>query len=256
MSALGRAGDIVAFGGSLVRETPRMRPYTGEVLRQAALIATGSVLVIVGIAFLAGGSCGIQSSSLARAFGTPPIAAGFSAWCTLREVVPFVFGYILAAKVGCAFVAELGAMRVAEEIDALEVMGVRTLAMLAGTRLLACLIVLPFTYLLSVGAAGGAAALFSLEQFGDVSPGTWKLFFLTFQDGWDLVYTMAKGFAISVFVVVVALHHGYGLRSGGGPVDVGAATARAMATNIVGVTVISMLGTLIVWGANPRVPFG
>jgi phospholipid/cholesterol/gamma-HCH transport system permease protein len=219
------------------------------------LVATGSTLVLVAVAFFAGGSCGLESSALARAFGASPVAGGFSSWCTLREVVPFVFGYVLAAKVGCAFVAELGAMRVAEEIDALDTMGVRSLAYLAGTRVAGCAIVLPFAYLLSVGASYAAAYLMSVERFGDVSPGTWRLFFLTFQDGWDLVYSLAKGLTISAFVIVVALRHGYGLR-GGGPVDVGAATARSMATSIVGVTLISCVGTLIVWGADPRVPFG
>jgi phospholipid/cholesterol/gamma-HCH transport system permease protein len=249
------AGDVAAFGGRLARVLPHMGPYLREALRQAAFIATGSTFVIVAIAFLAGGSCGLESSALARAFGTAPIAGGFSAWCTLREVVPFVFGYVVAAKVGCGFVAELGAMRVAEEVDALEGMGVRTLAYLAGTRFLGAMLALPAAYLLSIASAYAAAYLMSVERFGDVSPGTWKLFFLTFQDWGDLVYSLVKGALISVFVVVVALHHGYGLR-GRGPVDVGVATARSMATNIVGVTLISMVGTLVFWGANPRLPFG
>jgi phospholipid/cholesterol/gamma-HCH transport system permease protein len=249
------AGDVAGFALRLARSLPQVRPYLGETLRQGAFIATGSTLVIVTIAFLAGGSCGLESSSLARAFGTAPVAGGFSAWCTLREVVPFVFGYVLAAKVGCGFVAELGAMRVAEEVDALEGMGVRTLAYLAGTRLIGCLLALPAAYVLSIASAYSAAYLMSVERFGDVSPGTWRLFFLTFQDWGDLVYSLVKGALISVFVIVVALHHGYGLR-GRGPVDVGVATARSMATNIVGVTIISMVGTLIFWGANPRLPFG
>ncbi len=252
---LQRAGDVVDFALRLARVLPSVRGYAAEALRQAALIATGSTLVIVAIAFLAGGSCGLESSSLARAFGTAPIAGGFSAWCTLREVVPFVYGYVLAAKVGCGFVAELGAMRVAEEVDAIEGMGVRSLAYLAGTRLVGALLALPAAYLLSIAAAYAAAYLMSVERFGDVSPGTWKLFFLTFQDWGDLVYSLLKGAVITVFVLVVALHHGYGLR-GRGPVEVGVATARSMATNIVGVTIISMVGTLVFWGANPRLPFG
>jgi len=249
------AGETGQFALALGRELPRLRPYLGEALRQAMLIATGSTLVIVAVAFFAGGSCGLESSALARAFGASPVAGGFSSWCTLREVVPFVFGYVLAAKVGCGFVAELGAMRVAEEVDALDTMGIRSLSYLAGTRLVGCAVVLPFAYLLAIGASYAAAYLMSVDRFGDVSPGTWRLFFLTFQDGWDLVYSLAKGLVISAFVIVVALRHGYGLR-GGGPVDVGTATARSMATSIVGVTLISCAGTLIVWGADPRVPFG
>ncbi len=249
------AGAIAGFAARLVRAIPHVRHYAGEALRQAAIIVTGSTLVILAIAFFAGGSCGLESSALARAFGAAPIAGGFSTWCTLREVVPFVFGYIVAAKVGCGMVAELSAMRAAEEIDQLDGMGVNSLAYLAGTRFVACAVVLPFAYLLAVAAGYAAAGLMSLGRFGDVSPGTWKLFFLTFQGSDDLIFSLAKGLVISAFVVVVALHQGYGLRARG-PVDVGVATARSMAISIVGVTLISMAGTLIFWGANPRIPIG
>ena len=249
------AGAIALFAFKLARATPRVRHYTGEAIRQAAIIVTGSTLVIVVIAFFAGGSCGLESSALARAFGATPIAGGFSSWCTLREVVPFVFGYIVAAKVGCGMVAELSAMRAAEEIDQINGMGINSLAYLAGTRFVGCAITLPFAYLLSVAAGYAAAGLMSLGRFGDVSPGTWKLFFLNFQDSQDLLYSLIKGLLISAFVIVVALQQGYGLRARG-PVDVGVATARSMAISIVGVTLISMSGTLIFWGANPRIPIG
>src|SRR3954469_23978874 len=164
--------ELAAFGRDLAGELGilRHRRYLREALRQAILIATGSTLVICAVAFLSGGSCGLESTALARAFGFDPIAGGFSTWCSLREVVPFVFGYILAAKVGCGFVAELGAMRVSEEIDALEATGVRSLAYLAGTRVVACALLLPVAYLLSVAAAYTAAYLMSVVRFGDVSP--------------------------------------------------------------------------------------
>src|SRR3712207_9082576 len=77
----------------------------------------------------------------------------FTAWCDLREMVPYMFAYIMAAKVGTGIVAELGAMRINEEIDALEVIGVRPITFLASTRLLAAWIVLPFVYMTGVGVA-------------------------------------------------------------------------------------------------------
>jgi phospholipid/cholesterol/gamma-HCH transport system permease protein len=248
-------GDVVAFGFRALGALRRTRPYLAEALRQGAIIALGSTGVIVGIAFFAGGSCGLESSSLARAFGTAPIAAGFSSWCTMREVVPFVFGYVLAAKVGCGMVAEIGAMRVSEEVDALEVMGVRSLPFLVGTRIIGCALVLPSAYVLALASSYAAAYLMTVERFGDVSPGTWHVFFYLFQDTRDLVYSLTKGFFITAFVLTVALYQGYELREGG-PEEVGLATARSMAINIVGVTLISMFGTLLFWGANPRVPFG
>jgi phospholipid/cholesterol/gamma-HCH transport system permease protein len=246
--------ELAVFARDLARQSRFVGHYGGEVLRQAALVATGSTFVMLVIAFLAGGSCGLESTVLARAFGFDPIAGGFSSWCSLREVVPFVFGYIVAAKVGCGIVAELGAMRVNEEVDALEALGVRSLAYLGGSRALACALVLPAAYLLSVAAAYAAAFLMSAVRFGDVSPGTWKLLFFTFQDGHDLLYSLIKGMVIAAWVVTTSLYFGYGVR--GGPVEVGSATARSMAVNIIGVTLISMAGTLVFWGANPRLPIG
>jgi phospholipid/cholesterol/gamma-HCH transport system permease protein len=247
-------GELATFGGELLRELPRVRTLGAETVRQAALIASGSVLVIMAAAFFAGGSCGLESTALARAFGFDPIAGGFSAWCSLREVVPFVFGYILAAKVGCGIVAELGAMRVSEEVDALEAMGTRSLAYLGITRLVACAVVLPVAYLLALASSFVAAYLMSVVRFGDVSPGTWKLFFLSFQDEWDVLFSVTKGMVIAAWVVLVALF--FGSRVRGGPVEVGIATARSMAVSVVGVTTISMLGTLVFWGANSRIPIG
>lgn len=251
---LGLVGDVAAFTWAAVRLVPHVRHFTSEVVRQAAIIATGSTLVIMAIAFLAGGSCGLESTSLARSFGVDPVAGGFSTWCTLREVVPFVFGYILAAKVGCGMVAELGAMQVAEEVDAIEVMGMRSIAYLVTTRMVAAAIVLPISYLLAVASSYAAAYLMSVERFGDVSQGTWALFFYNFQDPVDLLYSMVKGLVIAAFVISTALYFGYKVR--GGPIEVGTATARSMAVNIIGVTIISMIGTLIFWSANPRIPIG
>jgi phospholipid/cholesterol/gamma-HCH transport system permease protein len=247
-------GDIATFMWKALTDIPYARRFLGEAVRQAAIIATSSVLVIMLIAFLAGGSCGLESTALARSFGVRPVAAGFSSWCTLREVVPFVFGYILAAKVGCGMVAELGAMQVGEEVDALDVMGIRSIAYLVSTRILAALVVLPITYILAVGSGYLAAYLQSAIRFHDVSGGTWSLFFYLFQDPMDLVYSLLKGVVIIVFVLTTCLYFGYRVR--GGPIEVGVATARSMMVNIIGITLISAVGTMIFWSANPRIPFG
>ena len=68
----------------------------------------------------------------------------FAAWCDLREIIPYAFGYMMSAKVGTGLVAEIGAMRISDEIDALEVMGINSMIFLCATRLLAAWMVLPF----------------------------------------------------------------------------------------------------------------
>ena len=107
--------------------------------------------MIWGLVFIVGLQCGIEGAYLLQSQGAPQYAGLFSAWCDLRELAPLVFGYMMAAKVGTGIVAELGSMRISEEIDALEVMGISGITFLCATRLLASWLVLPFVYLGGVG---------------------------------------------------------------------------------------------------------
>jgi phospholipid/cholesterol/gamma-HCH transport system permease protein len=169
-------------------------------------------------------------------------------------MVPYMFGYIMAAKVGTGIVAELGAMRVNEEIDALEVMGVRPITFLAATRLLAAWMVLPFIYVAAVGIGFFASWLAVVEQIGDVSSGGYFLIFWMFQNPPDLLFSLIKGMTMATVIVLVGCYYGY--TASGGPVGVGTATAKSMVLNIVLVHIIGMMGTLVFWGANPRAPIG
>ena len=98
--------------------------YFGEALRQAGVLILSSTLVIWGLTFIIGLQCGIEAAYFNRATGAPAYAGVFAAWCDLRELIPYAFGYMMAAKVGTGIVAELGSMRISDEIDALEVMGI------------------------------------------------------------------------------------------------------------------------------------
>ena len=109
----------------------------------------------------------------------------FSALCNLREAVPLVFGYMLSAKVGTGIVAELGAMRISEEIDALEVMGVNSMTFLCATRLLAAWLVLPFMYIGAIGVAYLGSYIAIVDQVGYVSSGGYLLVFWQFQNPGD-----------------------------------------------------------------------
>src|SRR5690606_7383858 len=128
-----------------------------------------STLVIWGLIFIIGLQCGLQGAYLMRSVGSPGYAGFFSAWCDLRELVPYLFGYMMAAKVGTGIVAELGSMRISEEIDALEVMGFDSILFLCATRLLAAWLVLPFVYVIGIGAGFYASYLAAVVQIGDVS---------------------------------------------------------------------------------------
>ncbi len=232
----------------------RVFRFLGEALRQAGILILGSALVIFGLAFILGLQCGIEGAYFSRSTGAPAYAGVFSAWCDLREIMPYAFGYMMSAKVGTGLVAEIGAMRISDEIDALEVMGINSLVFLCATRLLAAWLVLPFMYVGAVGAGFFASYLAVVEQIGEVSSGGFFLIFWMFQNPPDLVYSLIKGMAMATVIVLVGCYYGY--TAGGGPVGVGTATAKSMVLNTVMVHLVGMVGTQIFWGSNPRAPIG
>ncbi len=250
-------GDLGSFMGRVMREVYGLRVlrFFGETLRQAGTIIISSTLVIWALVFITGlSTCGIEGAYFTLAAGTPSVAGLFSAWCDLREAVPYVFGYMMAAKVGTGIVAEIGAMRISDEIDALEVMGIDSVAFLCATRLLASWIVLPFIYLAGIGAAYLASYIAVVQQVKSVSPGGYLLVFWQYQNPPDLLFSVIKGMTMATAIVLVGCYYGY--KASGGPVGVGTATARSMVLNIVLVNLIGMLGTQVFWGANPRAPIG
>jgi phospholipid/cholesterol/gamma-HCH transport system permease protein len=228
--------------------------FFGETLRQAGILIVGSTLVIWGLVFISGLECGTEGAYFNRSIGAPAYAGVFAAWCDLREIIPLAFGYMMAAKVGTGIVAELGSMRISDEIDALEVMGISAMTFLCATRLLAAWMTLPFIYLVAIGAGFFASWLAVVEQIGDVSSGGFFLIFWQFQNPPDLLYSVIKAMAEATLIVLVGCYYGY--NASGGPVGVGTATAKSMVLNLVGVHLIGMLGTQLFWGANPRAPIG
>src|SRR5271166_2087848 len=250
-------GEIARFIATVFRDvwTGRVFHFFGETLRQSGILIIYSTLVIWALVFITGlGTCGIEAAYFNESTGTPAYAGVFAAWCNLREAVPIVWGYMLSAKVGTGIVAELGAMRISDEIDALEVMGINSMTFLCATRLLAAWLVLPFMYIAGIGAAFLASYIAVVDQIGYVSSGGYFLIFWQFQNPPDFLYSLIKAMFMATAIVLVACYYGY--NASGGPVGVGRATAKSMVLNIVLVHVIGMLGTQIFWGANPRAPIG
>jgi phospholipid/cholesterol/gamma-HCH transport system permease protein len=249
-------GEIVKFCSRIVVEvfTLKVLRFFGETLRQAGILILSSTIVIWGLIFITGLQCGIEGAYFNRSVGSPAYAGVFAAWCDLRELVPYAFGYMMSAKIGTGIVAELGSMRISDEIDALEVMGIPSLTFLCATKLLASWLVLPFMYLAGIGAGFFASYLAVVQQIGEVSSGGFFLIFWMFQNPPDLLYSVIKGMTMATAIVLVGCYYGY--NASGGPVGVGTATAKSMVMNIVLVHLIGMLGTQLFWGANPRAPIG
>ena len=249
-------GEIVKFCSKIVGEVFRLRAFRffGESLRQAGILIVGSTIIIWGFVFIVGATWGLEAGYFNNQNGVPAYSGVFAAWCDLRELAPYAFGYMMAAKVGTGLVAELGSMRISDEIDALEVMGISSITFLCATRLFAAWLVLPFVYLAAIGAGFLASYIAVVEQIGEVSSGGYFLIFWMFQNPPDLLYSLAKAMVMATAIVLVGCYYGY--NAGGGPVGVGTATAKSMVLNIVLVHLIGMLGTQLFWGANPRAPIG
>ncbi len=250
------SGEIGRFSSEIVRDVFGLRVFRffGEALRQCGILIVGSTAIIWTLMFILGLQCGIEGAYFTAAQGAPAYSGVFSAWCDLREITPYAFGYMMAAKVGTGIVAELGAMRISDEIDALEVMGINSVTFLGATRLLAAWLVLPFMYIGGVGVAFLASYIADVLQIGYVSSGGYLLIFWQFQNPPDFLFSLTKAMLMATAIVLVACYYGY--NASGGPVGVGRATAKSMVLNIVLVHVIGMLGTQVFWGANPRAPIG
>jgi phospholipid/cholesterol/gamma-HCH transport system permease protein len=249
-------GEMAKFAGRDLSEVfgGKVFKYFGEALRQAGILVLGSGAVIWVLMFTLGLTCGIEGAYFNRSLGIPAYSGVFAAWCDLREVMPYGFGYMMSAKVGTGLVAEIGAMQISDEVDALEVMGISSMTFLVATRLLAAMITLPFLYLAGIGVGYLASYIAVVQQISEVSSGAYLMVFWVFQNPPDLLYSVLKAFVMGVAIVIVGCYYGY--TASGGPVGVGTATAKSMVVNLVLVHLIGMVGTQIFWGADPRAPIG
>ena len=234
--------------------SPRIFGYGGEVLRQAGILTIGSALIVLGLCFALGLVVGIEGAYGARLVGAPSAAGAFTAIGDLREITPYAFGYMMAAKVSTGFVAEIGTMRITEEIDALEVMGFNVVRYLCSTRLAATWIFLPPIYAAAILVSFIGSFIAVVLQVGQVSAGGYLELFWKFQSPDDYLFSMIKALAMATFVVLVGCYYGYKVR--GGPVEVGRATAKAMVINLIGIHVIGIVGSELFWGGRPRLPIG
>jgi phospholipid/cholesterol/gamma-HCH transport system permease protein len=251
-NGLSEAGAVTVFSAQTLRELPTLRLYTYEILRQCGVLIFASALIIWGMEFVIGTVCGTEANYTLKAIGAPMYTGVFTAYCSLREMAPYMWGYILAAKVGCGLVAEIGSMRIAEEIDAMEVMGIRSRSYLVGTRVVAAWIAMPFLYFVGLAVMYFSQWLVAVVQYGSVSPGGYSLIFWLFQNPLDFTYSLVKVMIMGTVIVFVGCY--YGFTAKGGPVGVGINTAKSMMVNMVLIHVIGLLTTQLFWGLSPNAP--
>jgi phospholipid/cholesterol/gamma-HCH transport system permease protein len=259
VDSLANLGEQLTFmAKSLADMVPATR-HVGEVGRLisditlgagALIVGAGTVGVIFFMAFFTGTQVGLEGFKGLQLIGAEAFTGFVSAFANTREITPLIAGVTLAAQVGAGFTAELGAMRVNEEIDALEVMAVRPVPYLVSTRIIAALVAITPLYLISLFASYVATDVIVTKVLG-LSAGTYNHYFDLFLPPVDVLYSLIKA---AVFAVAVALIHCYyGFHASGGPAGVGIAVGRAIRASIVAVNVLNLMLSAFMWGVTDTV---
>jgi phospholipid/cholesterol/gamma-HCH transport system permease protein len=253
-------GDQMSFYVRTIAWVPRaLRRYVKEILRLLAEVSFGSgalaviggtIGVMVGMTVFTGVVVGLQGYTALSQIGTAAFTGFISAYFNTREIAPLVAGLALSATVGSGFTAQLGAMRISEEVDALEVMGVPSLPYLATTRVIAGFIAVIPLYVIGLLTSYLASREITVLFYGQ-SPGTYDHYFNLFLPPQDVLWSFLK---ILIFSVVIIMTHCYfGYRASGGPAGVGVAVGRAVRTAIVTVTLLDFFLSLAIWGTTTTV---
>ncbi|PXY30039.1 ABC transporter permease [Prauserella sp. PE36] len=237
-----------------------MRRYWRHVIRHVSEISFGSASLLagggtIGVVFamsaVASTQIGLEGYRGLDLIGLSPMTGLMSALVNTREIAPVVASIALAAKVGTGFTAQLGAMRISDEIDALETMAVPSLPFLVSTRMAAAFISVIPLYLVGLFASYAATNLAVVNIKGQ-SSGTYDYYFHLVLTPTDVGYSLLK--AVIFAMIITLVHCGYGYYAGGGPEGVGKAAGRALRTSIVAVTVLDVVLTLAFWGPRPTLP--
>ncbi|ANH39915.1 putative phospholipid ABC transporter permease protein MlaE [Nocardioides dokdonensis FR1436] len=258
--ALEQYGDQLLFYVKALAWTPRaIRRYPREITNTLAEITfgaggltfiAGTVGVIAFLAFFAGTEVGIQGYASLSQLGVAKFSAFISAYFNTREVAPLISAIALAATVGCGYTARLGAMRISEEIDALEVMAVPSLPFLVTTRMIAAFIAVIPLYVVALSASYLAPRLITTMIYGQ-SAGTYDHYFLQFLPPIDMLWSFFKLLVLATAIILIHCYYGY--TASGGPAGVGMAVGRAIRTSIVTVVVADFFLSFAIWGSTTTV---
>jgi phospholipid/cholesterol/gamma-HCH transport system permease protein len=251
---LEEAGRLSGFGLTSFTEMRGVFRYTAEMLRQVGILITGSALVLLGMQFVFGLTCGNESVYVLRGYGASSYEGVFAALCPLREATPFMFAYMVGAKIGCGYVAELGSMRISDEIDAMETLGINSMRYLVCTRVLANILVSAPIFIIGLAVFYLGEEFVILVQIHDISNATFSSVLWEFTDATSILFSYTKTLIMWTCIVISSLYYGYNAR--GGPVGVGNATAKSMIAALVITMVLNEGFTFFFWGVNPKIPVG
>lgn len=255
-------GQFVVFIAQTVYLLPlTIRKYRRETLARMINLAWGrgsllvdggviSVLVILGIAI--GAMVAIEAWATLNLMGFGALAGIIGGLANVREMAPLVAGIAFAAQCGCRMTAEIGSMRIAEEIDAAAAMGLRPVPFVVGTRLVAGMLCVIPGYACTLLTSFFVADAMVLG-FYHASGGTYQHYFVQFLSPADILYSTIKANSFAAAVIVIHCYYGY--FASGGPVGVGVASGRAVRASLVAVMTLDLALTVMLWGLKPTFVF-
>lgn len=241
-----------AMPGSITRYRTETLRLVGDVaLGRGALAALGgSVGVVVAMSFFTGIEVGLQGYEGLEQIGASALTGFISAYFNTREISPLVAGVALSATVGCGFTAQLGAMRISEEIDALEVMAVSPIPFLVASRVWAGMLAVVPLYFVGLLASYLSTRSVVTVIYGQ-STGTYDHYFHLFLPPEDIAWSVFKVLVFAVMVILV--HCWYGYTASGGPAGVGMSVGRSVRFAIVSIVIVDFLLSMAIWGSNTTV---
>ncbi|KWX24396.1 MULTISPECIES: MlaE family ABC transporter permease [Mycolicibacterium] len=257
VSTLSRVGDHTLFYVKALAGTPHAAiHYRKELVRLIAEISMGAgtlamiggTVVIVGFLTLAtGGVLAIQGYSSLGNIGIEALTGFLAAFINVRIAAPVVAGIGLAATFGAGVTAQLGAMRINEEIDALESMAIRPVEYLVSTRIVAGMIAITPLYAIAVILSFLASQFTTVVLLGQ-SGGLYDHYFNTFLNPIDLLWSFLQ--AVLMALTILLIHTYFGYFASGGPSGVGVAVGNAVRTSLIVVVSVTLLVSLSVYGSN------
>lgn len=249
-----QATFVVQMLGAVPRTLARYRRHTGTILVDMVwgsgsfIVGGGTVGVLVFMGAAIGASVGIEGYAALDMVGMGPLTGFISAYANTREMAPMIAAIGFGAQAGTRMTAELGAMRISEEIDALEVQGIQSIPYVVTPRVIASVITIVPLYLLALVLSYLCCALV-VNAVHRQSSGTYGHYFDAFIQPSDVLLSIVKA---SIFVLlIVAIHCYEGYYAAGGPEGVGHASGRAIRASLISVVVADMVLTLVFWGNNP-----
>ncbi|MET9489088.1 ABC transporter permease [Nocardia sp. NPDC006630] len=214
------------------------------------IVGGGTIGVVLILSAFGGMTVAIQGYTSLNLLGLSPLTGAISAFATTRELGPMLATLAFAAQAGCRFTAQLGAMRISEEIDALESVAIRPLPYLVSTRMIAAMIAIVPLYCLALPFAYISCSL-TVQLIGGTASGTFEHYFYQFLVPVDVLYSLLK--AIIFVAITTFIQCYYGFFASGGPEGVGVAAGRAIKYCIIAVVFADLFITLAIWGVNPGI---